>query len=714
MPTPKLNILIACMLVVMAFVFPMVAWAQKMPMPVDAQAREEATLTPSHIPTSTSTATPSPTAIPPTRTPTATLTSTPTATPTATATLTPTYTLTPTPTSTSTSTPTPTPTMTSTPTIPERVVALITYTDNTIWFIWCMGTILAALLVVLLIYLARRRRGPQGNICPNCQTLNRPEANFCYRCRAPLNAVVVAGTISPLAPPPPPFRFRDVDTLIINRFKVNAVEFVDDERRQFHYAVEELGNVDGDINQCPNLDCGAIFLEKRPFCSDCGTELNVQKPALLMIESLVPYANELEQVAQKKLAHSSIRVPMVLFTDVVDEATRYYLVKPKTTELAKRPERDQALKWTISLAKGLDYFHEYKLTFNGEIDESRFGAIENRAVWANWEGVTVLESPALQMFVTDVRALAMQAYKWLTGKSEFAPYTELLPMLNDLFQRALNTAEFDSGQKLAAAFEQVIAELATPKAVDLWLGRRTHVGVERTLNEDSLFTLDMNLTMQSVSQPMGVYVIADGMGGHSAGEVASGKIVNAIADKAMADLKTATNYPQWLTETVNAANKAVFDLKKAMNTDLGSTLVMAVVSGDRAYVAHVGDSRAYVINQKEIRQITIDHSLVERLIATNQITREEARVHSQRNVIYKTMGDKPQVQPDVNSLTLAMGDMLLLCSDGLSGMVDDPTIQSIVLNASSPQQACVQLIDAANAAGGSDNITAILIKVAQP
>ena len=202
-------------------------------------------------------------------------------------------------------------------------------------------------------------------------------------------------------------------------------------------------------------------------------------------------------------------------------------------------------------------------------------------------------------------------------------------MLNDLFQRALNTPEFDSGQKLAAAFEQVIAELAAPKAVDLWLGRRTHVGMERTLNEDSLFTLEINLTMQSVSQPTGVYVIADGMGGHSAGEVASGKIVNTIADKAMADLKIVTNYPQWLTATVNAANQAVFELKKAMNTDLGSTLVMAVVSGDRAHVAHVGDSRAYLINQKEIRQITTDHSLVERLIATNQITREEARVHPQ-------------------------------------------------------------------------------------
>jgi len=146
---------------------------------------------------------------------------------------------------------------------------------------------------------------------------------------------------------------------------------------------------------------------------------------------------------------------------------------------------------------------------------------------------------------------------------------------------------------------------------------------------------------------------------------------------------------------------------------MGSTLVTAVLDGNRAYIAHVGDSRIYLINTQEIRQLTTDHSLVERLIATNQITREEARHHPQRNVIYRTIGDKLRVDVDVSVHTLSPGDCLLLCSDGLCGLVDDQTIFRIVLKADTPQAACDALVDAANAAGGDDNISVILIKILQ-
>jgi serine/threonine protein phosphatase PrpC len=164
---------------------------------------------------------------------------------------------------------------------------------------------------------------------------------------------------------------------------------------------------------------------------------------------------------------------------------------------------------------------------------------------------------------------------------------------------------------------------------------------------------------------------------------------------------------------VEMANRKVFELRKSAGTDMGSTLVSAVLDGSRAYVAHVGDSRAYLINSQGIRQITTDHSLVERLIATNQITREEARHHPQRNVIYRTIGDKLKLEVDLSVHNLKVGDRLLLCSDGLSGMVDDPMIYQIVQGAASPQAACDALINAANAAGGEDNITAIIVEVTQ-
>jgi protein phosphatase len=210
------------------------------------------------------------------------------------------------------------------------------------------------------------------------------------------------------------------------------------------------------------------------------------------------------------------------------------------------------------------------------------------------------------------------------------------------------------------------------------------------------------------------------MGGHAAGEVASGLIVDTIASKALAELML----PQvqaarpvlsdWLRIAVEAANTEVFNLRKSAGTDMGSTIVAAAVIGNQAFFTHIGDSRIYLVNAKGIKRLTVDHSLVERLIATHQITREEARYHPQRNVIYRTIGDKSKIELEVTSLTLAIGDSLLLCSDGLSGMVEDERICQLVLDASSPQAACEALIEAANAAGGQDNSSVVIVKVVEP
>jgi protein phosphatase len=177
---------------------------------------------------------------------------------------------------------------------------------------------------------------------------------------------------------------------------------------------------------------------------------------------------------------------------------------------------------------------------------------------------------------------------------------------------------------------------------------------------------------------------------------------------------TAEEHCKWLSEAIELANQTVFTMRRSAGSDMGSTLVAILLDANRACIAHVGDSRAYRINERGIEQLTTDHSLVERLIATNQITREEARHHPQRNVIYRTMGDKPKVEVDTSIHTLSAGDRLLLCSDGLSGMVDDATIHRIVMESPSPQAACDALIDAGNAAGGEDNISVVIIQIVQP
>jgi protein phosphatase len=134
---------------------------------------------------------------------------------------------------------------------------------------------------------------------------------------------------------------------------------------------------------------------------------------------------------------------------------------------------------------------------------------------------------------------------------------------------------------------------------------------------------------------------------------------------------------------------------------------MAIVTGEISFLSNVGDSRAYLINEREITKVTTDHSLVERLVATGKISPQEARTHPQRNMIYRTIGDKSRVETDVFTQRLQVGDYLLLCSDGLNGMITDRQIFDIVRTSISPQDACNRLIEAANEAGGEDNVTVV-------
>jgi protein phosphatase len=209
------------------------------------------------------------------------------------------------------------------------------------------------------------------------------------------------------------------------------------------------------------------------------------------------------------------------------------------------------------------------------------------------------------------------------------------------------------------------------------------------------------------------------MGGHSAGEVASGIIVDKIAELTKADsfselaVKGVEDRCDWIMKAVWDANKAVYDKAQEIGSDMGSTCVMAMAAGNHICIGHVGDSRVYLIDSHEIKQVTTDHSLVERLVETGQITRKEARRHPQRNVIYRTVGDSAKVDVDTPSLSMKRGDRLLLCSDGLNGMIEDEDIHQIVMNeSSSPQEACEKLIEAAKNAGGDDNITAVLLEIA--
>jgi protein phosphatase len=234
-------------------------------------------------------------------------------------------------------------------------------------------------------------------------------------------------------------------------------------------------------------------------------------------------------------------------------------------------------------------------------------------------------------------------------------------------------------------------------------------GLRRELNED-------NLMMLEADPPCGLYVVADGMGGHDAGEIASQLTVQTIQQHFMEHTPTpGASAEEWLKSAVMAANQTVL-AKQGDRTEekkMGSTLVMALVMEGQAHIANVGDSRAYLLNSAGIRQISVDHSLVERLVQIGQLTREEARTHKQKNVIYSTIGDKPDMEVGLYHINLQPGDRLLLCSDGLSGMLTDEEILTISRNYPEPAAACKALIEAAKMAGGHDNITAIMVQMNQ-
>lgn len=246
-------------------------------------------------------------------------------------------------------------------------------------------------------------------------------------------------------------------------------------------------------------------------------------------------------------------------------------------------------------------------------------------------------------------------------------------------------------------------------------GSAQSVGVERDHNEDALFVLIGNAGGHESVPDFGLFVVADGMGGHRSGEVASAISIQTVAHRLTRDTVLRLLEPdgrdrlpallELLHDALEEANRSVVEQVPGG----GTTLTAAVLLGDLLTIGHVGDSRAYVINGAGTEVITRDHSLVERLRELGQLTPEEAAEHPQRNVLYRAIGQGDNLEVDVFTHPVPRGGYLLLCSDGLWGEVPDAEIQRIVMNEPNPQVACETLVRAANSAGGPDNITAVLV-----
>ncbi len=251
-----------------------------------------------------------------------------------------------------------------------------------------------------------------------------------------------------------------------------------------------------------------------------------------------------------------------------------------------------------------------------------------------------------------------------------------------------------------------------PAVVTYEVASAVNRGQVRENNEDSAIALDFRMSSGDQSAAAGIYAVADGMGGHTGGEVASQLALETAVQHIFQYLTHAKGqrpipdqYRAWLTTAVEVANRVIY----GEGGEMGTTLVLAMVVDHEAHIAHVGDSRAYVITRNFIRQITADQTPVQQLIDAGVITPEQAKEHPFRGVLDQAVGLDTSVDVELYTVAMEDGYYLLLCSDGLTGELDDATIQQIVLDAASLQAACDTLVERANASGGRDNISVVLV-----
>lgn len=231
----------------------------------------------------------------------------------------------------------------------------------------------------------------------------------------------------------------------------------------------------------------------------------------------------------------------------------------------------------------------------------------------------------------------------------------------------------------------------------------TDTGSKRKNNQDSIFFSD-----EPVGSLPNLYIVADGMGGHRAGDKASRMAIDITVE--FIKKSTLENPIAILKRAMIFANNEIY---KSANKDpdlvgMGTTMVAAVALEEKLYVANVGDSRLYVVNN-DIRQITMDHSLVEEMIRSGELERKKGRNHPEKNIITKAMGSRDEVVPDFFEIDMEPDDKYVLCSDGLSNMVEDDEIRDIVVDYHDIKDATRALVDRANYYGGSDNISVVIV-----
>lgn len=273
------------------------------------------------------------------------------------------------------------------------------------------------------------------------------------------------------------------------------------------------------------------------------------------------------------------------------------------------------------------------------------------------------------------------------------------------FYEEIKKGSFSSPYEMGREIEKMLA-LFDKEERDQRASAMSDVGLVRVLNED-------NWGWGILKNNLKLYVVADGMGGHDAGEIASQLAVSLLFTEMNNRIVEGKNYAieelrQIFATSFQQANNGIKDYAEQRGSDMGTTMVTALIVGDSAIVANVGDSRAYLHRNNALHQVSKDHSLVQRFVDQGQLTMEEARHHPHSNILMRTVGTERNVQVDTFTVQLQQGDKILLCSDGLWGEVEDRDMEQIINDSPDLWQMSQDLVGAAHAGGGKDNVTLVL------
>ncbi|MCU0519771.1 MAG: Stp1/IreP family PP2C-type Ser/Thr phosphatase [Anaerolineae bacterium] len=527
-------------------------------------------------------------------------------------------------------------------------------------------------------------------------------------------------------------------TVLGSRYVVREVRAVGEHRNV--YLAEDLVA----SRRCPG--CSAVTSdEAERYCSDCGADLAKADSTLaryLVSEDDSDRAVRCErQLLGMQLAHPGLLLPAAVFEEVHYGAPRTYRVMPEFLPPLLQSLKGQSdavstgglqaeasavaavARLGADLAQAMAFLHKHQVAL-GTVDAAHIAVNGQHALWVGLGDATIVppeqRTRAHEVFARDVQALGRVLAGLLPGGDTPHPDAAAFDAAASgaLVQLLRKTVEHPMEVRAAALASGLQSILTEMRSEPMRIGHCTDVGLVRELNEDSYLVLDLGPVPSagtSVGAPSALYVVADGMGGYDAGEIASGLVVQTMGKLARevpreAFAQNGSGLSSYLKRWAAEANSAVHAARRSANSEMGTTLVAALTVGTTAIIANVGDSRCYHIGTGGIRRVTTDHSLVERLVAAGQIGRDEADAHPQRNVIYRAIGDQPEVEIDLFEVSLLGDEALLLCSDGLSGKVPDERLLDIWRTSVSPQEACDRMVTAANQAGGEDNITVIIVQ----